>query len=196
LIDRLLETSGVYRLWQAPFADQKLAPIWRSTPRSQIGRVLDVGCGPGTNAGHFSNVDYLGVDINPRYIASARRRHGDRFVVANVATDDFAVGRSFDFVLMNSLLHHLDDDDARRLLSTLPEHIAPGGHLHVIDLVLPDERGLPRLLAKLDRGSYPRPLEALRSLLGTSFEIETFEPFAIGIGIDLWQLVYFKGRPA
>jgi SAM-dependent methyltransferase len=195
LIDRLLETSGVYRLWQAPFAEKKLAPIWRGTPRAEIRRVLDVGCGPGTNAGHFSAVEYLGVDINPRYIESARQRHGDRFVVADVASDDFALGRSFDFVLMNSLLHHLDDDEALRLLSRLPERVSPGGHLHVIDLVLPEQRGLPRLLAKLDRGDYPRPLEAWRSVLERFFQTETFEPFAIGIGIDLWQLVYFKGRP-
>jgi SAM-dependent methyltransferase len=196
VIDRLLERSGVYRLIQAPFADQKLAPIWRTTQRSEIHRVLDVGCGPGTNAGHFAAVDYLGVDINPRYVASARRRYGDRFVVADVAADDFAVGGSFDFVLLNSLLHHLDDDQVLRLLAKLPEQVAPGGHVHIIDLVLPPEWGVARLLAQLDRGSYPRPLERWRALLETHFSSEAFEPYAIRVGVDLWQLVYFMGRPA
>ena len=40
--------------------------------------VLDVGCGPGTNAPHFAHADYLGVDINPSYVATAARRYVHR----------------------------------------------------------------------------------------------------------------------
>ena len=84
---RLLERPGVYLAWQRPFVASKLAPVWRHNDRSTIRRVLDVGCGPGTNSAEFSGLDYLGVDLNPSYIEHARRRHGPHFEVADVRTD-------------------------------------------------------------------------------------------------------------
>ena len=42
--------------------------------------VLDVACGPGTNAPHFRHCDYLGLDINPEYTRRATARYGMRFV--------------------------------------------------------------------------------------------------------------------
>ena len=41
---------------------------------ASVRRVLDVGCGPGTNTRYFEHADYLGLDINRGYIESARRR--------------------------------------------------------------------------------------------------------------------------
>ena len=67
---RLLERPGVYLAWQRPFVASKLAPVWRHNDRSTIRRVLDVGCGPGTNSAEFAGLDYLGVDLNPSYIAA------------------------------------------------------------------------------------------------------------------------------
>ena len=64
---RLFEVPWVYRAWQAPFAEQKLAPVMRHNVMGAVRRVLDVGCGPGTNAPHFEGLDYLGLDINPDY---------------------------------------------------------------------------------------------------------------------------------
>ena len=75
LTDRLLEQSSVYRLWQMPFADQKFAPILAHNDLGRVQRVLDVGCGPGTNAKYFTHTQYLGVDINEDYVQDARRRY-------------------------------------------------------------------------------------------------------------------------
>ena len=72
-IVRIMENTLAYRLWQAPFAERKLDPIRASGGFDGIRRVLDVGCGPGTNTHHFAGADYLGMDINPGYIADARR---------------------------------------------------------------------------------------------------------------------------
>ena len=42
-----------------------------------LGPVLDVGCGPGTVTAHLAElgVDVSGVDLSPRMVAHARRRH-------------------------------------------------------------------------------------------------------------------------
>ena len=86
-VARLLERPGVYLAWQRPFVSSKLGPVWRHNERSAIRRVLDVGCGPGTNSAEFVGLDYLGVDLNPAYIEHARRKHGGRFEVADVRSD-------------------------------------------------------------------------------------------------------------
>ena len=75
---RVMENTLAYRLWQAPFAEQKLAPLFAHNDLRAVRRVLDVGCGPGTNTPHFADADYLGIDFNAAYIDSARRRHGRR----------------------------------------------------------------------------------------------------------------------
>src|SRR5688500_421072 len=83
--DRVFEHSIAYRIFQAPFIKPKVAPLWRRNDMTQVRRVLDVGCGPGTNAQFFADGGYLGVDVNPDYIADARRRFpGKRFEIADV----------------------------------------------------------------------------------------------------------------
>ena len=44
-----------------------------------LGRILDIGCGPGLLLDHLNpDVTYLGVDISPTAIQAARARFGDR----------------------------------------------------------------------------------------------------------------------
>ncbi|MBA4072734.1 MAG: hypothetical protein C0497_12990 [Gemmatimonas sp.] len=73
LADRAFEIPLVYRTLQAPFQERKLAPCLRTLDLQPSTRVLDVGCGPGTNAWHFRGAQYTGVNINPGYVASAQR---------------------------------------------------------------------------------------------------------------------------
>jgi SAM-dependent methyltransferase len=191
---RLLEDPRVYRLWQMPFATAKFAPVERHGAPSAARRVLDVGCGPGTNARFFSKSDYLGLDINPRYIEQAKRRFGDRFVVADVTRDELPEQKPFDFVLINSLLHHLDTHDVRQLLAAVARHLDVDGHVHILDLVQPKRPGAARLLARLDRGDFPRPLVDWETLFSEAFEPVVLEPYSLPHRPVLWNMVYFKGR--
>src|SRR6516225_9538543 len=119
LAARLMEHTLPYRFWQAPFAEQKFAPILAYNDLRSARRVLDVGCGPGTNTHHFVKADYIGIDWNDDYIRYARRRHDRNFLVADVATYTVAPGERFDFILLNSFLHHVDPLSARRILTHL-----------------------------------------------------------------------------
>lgn len=190
-----MDNTLVYRLWQAPFAEKKLAPVLAHTDLSKIRRVLDVGCGPGTSAAHFGQQDYLGVDINPGYIRDAERRFGPRFQVADVTTMELVPGKGWDLILVNSLLHHLPDGAVDRLLAHLATLLSENGAVHVLDLVLPERLSAARVLAKLDRGDYPRPLEVWRKTFSRHFETVRLEPYALGmLGLELWSMVYFQGR--
>ena len=196
LTTRIMEHTLAYRLWQAPFAEQKLAPLFAHNDGLRgVRRVLDVGCGPGTNTHHFARGHYLGVDHNPAYIEHARRKHQRDFLVADITRYEVAPGERFDFILVNSFLHHVDDASVRRILAHLATLLTDDGHLHALELVLPERPSVSRQLARYDRGEYPRPLAEWRALFGESLEPVVFEPYPlVGLGVKLWDMVYFKGR--
>ena len=192
---RILEHTLAYRVWQAPFAERKLLPFLAHNDVRRARRVLDVGCGPGTNTHHFAGADYLGIDFNPSYIESARRRHGRAFIVADVTRFDVTPDHRFDLILANSVFHHIDDASTRHILAHLATLLTDDGHVHILDLVLPARPSVSRFRARADRGDYPRPLEQWRALFTTAFEPVVFEPYPLGAaGVTLWNMVYFKGR--
>jgi SAM-dependent methyltransferase len=191
----IMENTHAYRLWQAPFAEKKFAPIPAHNDLREVRRVLDVGCGPGTNTPHFAHTSYLGIDHNLRYLEHARRRYGRAFLVADITRPALAPAARFDFILINSFLHHVNTSSARGLLSQLGALLTEDGHVHILDLVLPARPSVARLLARLDRGEFPRPLGEWKQIFSETFETEVFEPYALtGLGATLWEMVYFKGR--
>ena len=192
---RVMENTLAYRVWQAPFAERKLAPLFAHNDISRVLRVLDVGCGPGTNTQHFAHAQYLGIDFNPAYIESARQRHGREFIVADVTTYQVAPEQRFDLILANSLFHHIDTANTERILAHLATLLSDDGYVHVFDLVLPPRPSIARFLARADRGDYPRPLEEWREIFTRALEPVVVEPYPLGFaGIALWSMIYFKGR--
>lgn len=195
LATALLEQAHLYRLWQAPFAAEKLRPVFEENDLTKVRRVLDVGCGPGTNTAYFRHADYLGIDINPRYIEWARRRHGREFLVADIRTYSFPEDRKFDFVLLNSFLHHVDAAEAGRILGGVQRSLATDGWVHILDLVMPAEPSLARWLARHDRGAFARSLGTWRELFGSFFEIRLLQPYTLSrLGVPLFNMIYCKGR--
>jgi SAM-dependent methyltransferase len=200
ILDAIMRQPLVYRLWMGPFAERKFAPIAAHNDLARIHRVLDVGCGPGTNASYFSSVEYLGIDLNEQYIRDAERRLGAcqgrrRFLAVDAAKYVAPPGERFDFVLVNSFFHHVDDATVRAILSNLSKLLTDDGHLHILELVLPESMSVPRILAHCDRGNFPRPLEEWRRLFCESFEQVLFEPYDLDRGgLTLWKMVYFKGK--
>ena len=193
MIAELTRHSTIYRLWQSPFAAQKFAPVARALDGKRPHSVLDIGCGPGTNAAHFRDVPYLGVDIEEAYVSSARRRFGDRFVIGDATQGLPGIGAPYDFILVNSLLHHLDDEQATVVLAQAAKLLSSGGAIHILDLELPAEQGLPRFLAQHDRGDFPRPRKEWRVLLEKTLQIEKLEPYALtAMGRPLWQMFYCR----
>jgi SAM-dependent methyltransferase len=190
--ERLLEHPAVYSAWQAPFAARKFAPVERWLGGHKVRRVLDVGCGAGTNAAHFADVDYVGIDVNERYLQSARTRFGGQFVQADLITADLSPLGTFDMILANSVLHHVSDSAVERILARLSPLLSPDGTIHILDLVLPSRKSLAWMMARLDRGGYARPIDRWRALFGDVFEPLLFEPYFFGG--RLWSMVYFQGR--
>jgi SAM-dependent methyltransferase len=191
--NRIMEQTQVYRLWQAPFAERKFAPVLAHNNLRQVRRILDVGCGPGTNAHHFAHTSYVGIDCNPAYIEHAKRKNPGTFIVADATTYRVESNEGFDFILVNSFLHHIDTPNALRILAHLSTLLTPKGHIHILELVLPEGASVARLLARMDRGDFPRPLRDWLSMVKNSFAPRVVEPYALtAFGITLWNMVYLK----
>jgi len=193
--DQILDNPRAYLFWQGKFAEQKLAPLKAHNDLLSVRRVLDVGCGPGTNTRHFTSAGYLGVDMNPAYIDYARKHHHRDFLMADVCQYSAPPGEKYDFILANSFLHHIDLANTKRILSHLSTLLTEDGHVHIIEVVLPPQAGLPRQLALWDRGRFVRPLKEWKQIFSEQFEPLVFEPFWLTkFGVKLWNMVYFKGK--
>ncbi|TMP94117.1 MAG: class I SAM-dependent methyltransferase, partial [Verrucomicrobia bacterium] len=111
---RWLKVPFVYNLFQGVVGGNALRrKIIRNHVRARPGdKVIDIGCGPAQALQSLPQVEYLGLDINPDYIAFARRAYGDKgtFVVGN--TQSLRGDSRFkdaDIVIAIAVLHHLDD---------------------------------------------------------------------------------------
>jgi len=74
-------------------------------------RILDIGCGPGYVAAFVPQSTYVGYDVERKYIEYARRRYSSlgTFNHGEYNRQELKKYEPFDFVMMNGLLHHVDD---------------------------------------------------------------------------------------
>ena len=190
--ERLLEHPAVYAAWQAPFARSKFAPVERQLSLRRSRRVLDVGCGTGTNADRFRDAEYVGLDYNERYLRAARERFRGNFLHADLEVADLSPLGRFDTILVNSFLHHLNDTAVERVLGQLRAALDADGRVHILELVLPERISLAWVMARLDRGKHPRSLVRWEELFRSAFDPVIVEPYFFGG--KLWSMIYFQGR--
>lgn len=160
-----------------------------------VHRVLDVGCGTGTLlaqvAAAHPEAERVGVDLDPRMLAAARRKLGDRasLVHGDATRLPFEPGR-FDRVVCTLVFHHLTRAGKRAALRGVRRCLAPGGSFHLADFAAPQDALMallvlgPRLLDGFEttrenvRGELPtlireagfravRETDRLRTPLGT-----------------------------
>jgi len=138
-------------------------------------RILDVGCGTASILSLLPNVEYIGIDHNPKYIAKARRIHSDRGEFRTVDVNDahFRTLGQFDRVLLLAVLHHLSDSECAALMTALQRMLRKDGQLITLDVALEHgQHPIAGMLAKLDRGRYARTPQQYRSLIETSSVVE------------------------
>lgn len=184
----VLSSPDIYTRFQRAVWGRAMRELVTSYVRPSPGlRVLDMGCGPGDILRLLPPVDYLGFDLSPRYVESARRRFGARaeFFVADVTTVEF-FEPEYDLVLAKGLLHHIDDPSAQRLFSLAAKALRPGGKLVTIDGCFHDDQpALHRMLTGLDRGEHIRRPAEYISLAG-----EQFSAVDMDVRDDLLRIPY------
>ncbi len=169
---RVLESSAIYSLFQRLVGADRLRRhfVERFVRPFPGARILDVGCGTAVILDYLpEGVDYLGLDLNPRYVAAAEKRYPGRgrFLCSRVGElDSLAQSRqTFDVVLAMAILHHLDDPAAAKLILDASRHLAPGGVFASLDgCYHPGQSRAARFLLANDRGRHVRAPAGYRGL--------------------------------
>ncbi|PYK27551.1 MAG: class I SAM-dependent methyltransferase [Verrucomicrobia bacterium] len=173
---RWLKVPFVYNLFQGVVGGNALRrKIIRNHVRARPGdKVIDIGCGPAQALQSLPQVEYLGLDINPDYIAFARRAYGDKgtFVVGN--TQSLRGDSRFkdaDIVIAIAVLHHLDDEEAADCIRFAYDALKRGGRLICHDACwIPNQGAFSKWIMSRDRGQNIRTEQQFRQLAGKTFQ--------------------------
>jgi SAM-dependent methyltransferase len=162
-IHDLFERPWVFNLYQTLVDGGKHRQIRRFLADVPYRSVLDIGCGTG-NWASTARGPYLGVDLSPSFIAACHARYrGDaskQFLQADVASLDLA--ERYDLAQLISVLHHLSDEEVRRLLDGVAR---AARFFFVLDLYPIPWNPVSRFLYAMDRGDHIRPPAAQKRLI-------------------------------
>lgn len=187
---RFLARPGFYRLFRnLLFGKRGRQVLLDEFIRAKAGdRLIDIGCGPGVMLDDLPEVDYVGIDIEERYITRARRLYGrrGRFLLGTAGLDGIDLRGDRDIALAIGVLHHLTDDEARGLLAAARKALRAGGRLITFDnCYTPDQSRFARLVIDLDRGQFVRTREAYEGLIA-----EVFPRRRVVVRHDLLRIPY------
>lgn len=145
-------------------------------------RTLDLACGPGAFADLFAGDDYVGVDLNARYIDHARKTRPGAFIVSDARHVELPDAR-FDQILIFGLLHHLPDEDVRAVLAECRRLLVRGGRVLVIEDIPAISRLnlIGHLIHRVENGEHIRPVEEYQRLYSEAATIESGEVLQSGI---------------
>ena len=170
-----LSSPTAYQAFQVlgGFFGARIKMIRALLPLTAGDRVVDVGCGPGFLAVRLpGDIAYVGYDTDERYIgyAQAHFGHRGRFVLGLFDESAAAALAPVDVIMMNGLLHHLNDDEARQTIAVAHSALRPGGFLFTLDgCFVPDQSAIARYLLKKDRGEFVRERDGYVSLVEPVF---------------------------
>lgn len=160
-IYRLLECERIYRMAQTLLAPRgrtdvaaRMRSLIESLPKAEP--LLDVGCGPSSWLWAVGRRP-VGADLSPAYLRPWARL-GEHAVVASADRLPFH-SHTFGGVWSIGLLHHLDDDRARRTIREMLRVCRVGGYVAILDAVTPRSawrRPVASFLRRIDRGGFVR----------------------------------------
>ena len=171
-----LKVPSLYNLLQDAIGGNALRrKVIQSHVRAKTcDKIIDIGCGPAQILPWLPDIEYLGFDVNPSYIASAKRKHGNKgtFVVGDTKSlwSDPRF-RDADIVIGLGILHHLDDADAEHCIRFAHRALKPTGRFVCLDTCWVSNQGfLSKYIMSKDRGQNVRTEQAYRQLATEVFK--------------------------
>ena len=137
-------------------------------------RIIDIGCSTGACASTIIDMhanDYVGVDIDPRYVETAARRSPKGRFHAMDARHMTFPDKTFDLTMFIGVMHHMDDELVRGCLNEVSRVLKSGGRVIIAEPVFTPGRWLSTVLLNMDRGRNIRDESGYRALFD-GFEIE------------------------
>lgn len=187
----LRQVSTILRGNPAACAESRLPKLLARNRLETVHNVLEIGCRSGLASQLFPNANYLGLDLDANRIRRATRRFGQRFQQADFCRWDPENPVRFDFILMNTVLSHLDTRRVHRILGRARRWLDAAGHVHILDQFTTDPARRGWLA---DAEIQLRSLATWSEILGQYFKVAELDCSEESIaGIETGQLFYFKG---
>lgn len=173
-IRRILSFPQIYQLLQNLVRSEKhlKSYVENHIKIKQGDMVLDIGCGPADILNYLPDVTYVGFDLSQKYIDEATKKFGNRgsFFCQEVSKTKISDESSYDIVLANNCLHHLNDKEALDLFELALFVLKPGGRLVTCDgCKVKNDNLISRLMLALDRGKFVRTQDAYTALASKVF---------------------------
>lgn len=168
---------GHHRMLQS-YARHDYADVCRALDLRGNERIVDAGGGLGVLAGMVLQAHpraRITILERPEVVALAAPHHPDvNWLAANIFEP---WGISADVVLLSRVLHDWEDDVARRILANARRALPVGGHVFIIEMVIPEDRAagaLCDLHLLMATGGKERPATEFHSLLtATGFTLHS-----------------------
>lgn len=132
--------------------------------------ILDIGCGTGEFSVFFPPHAYTGIDIEKKYIDYASKNYEGTFLVADATRLSFS-NQSFEKIIINSVLHHLSDEECSSVFKEANRVLKDEGKILIIDADAQGAGFLSRLFYRFDRGKFIRTEKEYQKLSASKFLI-------------------------
>lgn len=175
-IKSILAVPQIYSLWQWLVGDCKLRKIYcRDFIKAKDGdRILDIGCGPANMVYYLpKNIDYVGFDDSRLYIDNAKKKFPQENYSFFCERVNFAkdFDEKFDIIMANAILHHVDDNEAEKLISFAKKNLKPGGRFLSLDgCFVQNQSKIKKWLLENDRGKFVRTKDEYFKLFSKHFD--------------------------
>ena len=156
-------------------------------------KVLDFGCGIGSNSKLFHHDDYIGVEVDESRVLSSRLKYPkSKFEkIPFISTSDDKIpfeDNSFDLVFISLCLHHIDSDTCKLLFKEFSRVLKGGGKIIGIEPCILSGKYFSNIFMNIiDAGDYILPIEEYKQI----YSSEAFQVKDINIvktfGYHLWQ---------
>ena len=156
-------------------------------------KVLDFGCGIGSNSKLFHHDDYIGVEIDESRVLSSRLKYPkSKFEkIPFISTSDDKIpfeDNSFDLVFISLCLHHIDSDTCKLLFKEFSRVLRGSGKIIGIEPCILSGKYFSNIFMNIiDAGDYILPIEEYKQI----YSSEAFQVKDINIvktfGYHLWQ---------
>ena len=172
---QVLTHPEIYQAYQrlGGFFGARLTAFRDYVDFSGVERVFDIGCGPGHIVQYIpKGIDYIGFDTATRYIdyANSRWRGRGQFVTRQFDRSAVETFGKPDLILMNGVLHHMDDATAADVVETAAAALGHKGIYFALDGCYRDgQNPVSRYLLDHDRGEYVRTADGYRAIVEKAF---------------------------
>ena len=106
-------------------------------------KIVEIGCATGFLSEIFkTNVEYTGIDLNLIRIKIAKKKYPQHKFFRTFK--DLNITR-YDFVILSGIIHHLSDDDFKKLIKDISNHVTKDARIFIMEPILP-RRNLIKIL--------------------------------------------------